>query len=459
MNRIENDTLISLNPATGEEVGRLPITAVDQIPAVVATARAAQPAWGRMSLQERADQMRPFGDALVSAAEEVGTLLTREMGKPLAEGIGEAKHCGSSLGETLDELIEALTPEPMEDDSVSSTLVFDPLGVCAGITPWNFPLSMPHWTVIPALMAGNSVVLKPSEKTPLVAQAYAGLLMPMLPDGVLQVIHGDGTQGKALVDADVNLIAFTGSRATGAHILEHASGELKRVILELGGKDPLIVLDDANLEAAAKFAAMNSFRNAGQVCVSTERIYVQEPVAAQFQQLLCEAATSMQVGDGCVEGTEVGPMIDGGQKKHVEQQVEKAVSDGAEVVYRGEDIGGNFFPLTVLADCQESMDVIREETFGPVACVLKVGDDAEAIERANNTPYGLGAAIFGSSERAHDIARQLTAGMVGINKGCGGASGTPWVGAKQSGYGYHSGRDGHRQFAQLRVISEMRAKK
>ena len=407
MNRIEQDMLISLNPATGEEVGRLPITPVDQIPAVVATARAAQPAWGQLSLQQRADQMRPFGDALVAAAEEVGTLLTREMGKPLAEGIGEAKHCGSSLGETLDELIEALTPEPMDDDSVSSTLVFDPLGVCAGITPWNFPLSMPHWTVIPALMAGNSVVLKPSEKTPLVAQAYADLLMPMLPEGVLQVIHGDGTQGKALVKADVDLIAFTGSRATGAHILESAGGGLKRVILELGGKDPLIVLDDANLEAAAKFAAMNSFRNAGQVCVSTERIYVQEPVAEKFQQLLCEAATTMQVGDGCVEGTEVGPMIDGGQKQHVEQQVEKAVSDGAEVVYRGEDIGGNFFPLTVLADCQESMDVIREETFGPVACVLKVGDDAEAIERANNTPYGLGAAVFGSSERAHDQARHL----------------------------------------------------
>ena len=457
MNRIEQDTLISLNPATGEEVGRLPITPVDQIAAVVATARAAQPAWGRLSLQQRADQMRPFGDALVSAAEELGTLLTREMGKPLAEGIGETKHCGSTLGNTLDELIEALTPEPMDDKSVSSTLVFDPLGVCAGITPWNFPLSMPHWTVIPALMAGNSVVLKPSEKTPLIAQAYADLLMPMLPDGVLQVIHGDGTQGQALVAADVDLIAFTGSRATGAHILESAGGGLKRVILELGGKDPLIVLDDADLEAAAKFAASNSFRNAGQVCVSTERIYVQEPVLDQFQKMLCEAAGQMQVGDGCDDGTEIGPMIDDGQKKHVEVQVEKALSDGAEVLFRGEDLGGNFFPLTVLSDCQESMDVIREETFGPVACVLKVTDDAEAIDRANNTPYGLGAAVFGSSERAHDIARQLTAGMVGINKGCGGASGTPWVGAKQSGYGYHSGRDGHRQFAQLRVISEMRS--
>jgi succinate-semialdehyde dehydrogenase/glutarate-semialdehyde dehydrogenase len=456
MNRIENGILISLNPATEEEVGRLPITAVGQIPDVVATARAAQPAWAQLSLEQRADRMRPFGKALVEASEELGTLLTREMGKPLAQGIGEAKHCGASLDDTLDELIEALTPEPMDDENIASTLVFDPLGVCAGITPWNFPLSMPHWTVIPALMAGNTVVLKPSEKTPLVAQAYSELLMQQLPEGVLQVIHGDAEQGQALVAADVDLIAFTGSRATGAHILKSASGSLKRVILELGGKDPLIVLDDADLDAAAKFAAANSFRNAGQVCVSTERIYVQEPVLEQFQKLLCEAASQMQVGDGCDDGTEVGPMIDGGQKAHVEKQLAAAVADGAQIAYQSDDLGGNFHPLTVLSDCQETMDVIREETFGPIACVMKVSDDAEAIDRANNTPYGLGASVFGSSERGHQIARHLTAGMVGINKGCGGASGTPWVGAKQSGYGYHSGRDGHRQFAQLRVISEMR---
>ncbi len=456
MNRIEGDTLISLNPATGEEVGRLAITPTAQIPAVVESARRAAPQWSQLSLEQRADRIRPFGPALVAAAEEVGTLLTREMGKPLPQGIGEAKHCGSSLDETLDELIDALTPEPMEDESVSSTLVFDPLGVCAGITPWNFPLSMPHWTVIPALMAGNPVVLKPSEKTPLVAQAYADLLIPNLPEGVLQVIHGDGEQGKALVQADVDLIAFTGSRATGAHILESAGSSLKRVILELGGKDPLIVLDDADLDEAAKFAAANSFRNAGQVCVSTERIYVQPKVADAFRDRLVELAREVKVGDGCEEGIEVGPMIDGGQKAHVEKQLASAIADGAEVAFKSDDLGGNYHPLTVLDGCQEEMEIIREETFGPIACLMQVDDDAEAVTRANNTPYGLGASIFGSSERAHQIARQMTAGMVGINKGCGGASGTPWVGAKQSGYGFHSGRDGHRQFAQLRVISEMR---
>ena len=455
MNRIEDQTLISLNPATGEEVGRLPITPVDEIPAIVARAREAQVEWGQMSLQDRADAIRPFGAALAEAAEEVGTLLTREMGKPLPQGIGEARSCGESIDRTLNGMIEALTPEPMEDANIASTLVFDPLGVCAGITPWNFPMSMPHWTVMPALMAGNSVILKPSEKTPLVAQAYADLLMSFLPEDVLQVMHGDGEQGKALVDADVNLIAFTGSRATGAHILESAGSSLKRVILELGGKDPLIVLDDADIEAAAQFAAANSFRNAGQVCVSTERIYVQSQVADAFRDRLVELAKEVKVGDGCDEGIEVGPMIDGGQKAHVEKQLAGAVSDGAQVSFQSEDLGGNYHPLTVLDGCQEEMEIIREETFGPIACLMQVEDDAEAVVRANNTPYGLGASIFGSSERAHQIARQMTAGMVGINKGCGGASGTPWVGARQSGYGFHSGRDGHRQFAQLRVISEM----
>ena len=197
MNRIEGDTLISLNPATGEEVGRLAITPVAQIPAVVESARRAAPQWSQLSLEQRADRIRPFGPALVAAAEEVGTLLTREMGKPLPQGIGEAKHCGASLDETLDELIDALTPEPMEDESVSSTLVFDPLGVCAGITPWNFPLSMPHWTVIPALMAGQHGGPQAFREDP---TGGAGLLRTAdaanLPEGVLQVIHGDAEQGQ-----------------------------------------------------------------------------------------------------------------------------------------------------------------------------------------------------------------------------------------------------------------------
>lgn len=446
--------LTSFDPATGEPVGSVPITPADRIPAIVARAHEVQPGWAERSLEERRDALLPFGEALVEASETIGTTLTREMGKPLPQGIGEVKSCGASLGSTLDELVSALTPERLEDERTLSHLVFDPLGVCAAITPWNFPVAMPHWAVIPALMAGNAVVLKPSEKTPLCADAYAQLLRRFLPDDVLQVVHGDETQGKALVDADVQLIAFTGSRAAGRHILNAASGDLKRVILELGGKDPLVVLDDADLEAAAEFAAQNSFRNAGQVCVSTERIYVQERVADRFEELLAARAGEMKVGPGTEEGVEIGPMIDAGQRDHVLAQIDRATAAGARVIAGGEGHHGNFVLPTVLVDVTPDMDVVREETFGPVVTVERVADDDAAVRAANDSPYGLGAAVFGGDlDRAERVARRLTAGMVGINKGCGGASGSPWVGARQSGYGYHSGRDGHRQFTQVRVVS------
>jgi len=233
LNTIEGDTLVSINPATGEEVGRVTVTAVSAFPAIVEVARRAQPGWGEKSLAERAALLRPFGDALVAASEEMGSLLTREMGKPLSQGIGEARHCGTSLPGTLDELIDALSSEPISDEQVSSTMVFDPLGVCAAITPWNFPLSMPHCTVIPALMAGNSVVLKPSEKTPLIDHRTDVLVT------VAAVSHLDlagevaeaifKTVGDTLVDIDA-----LGADAHLSGVSEAVlTGELRR-LLEIG---------------------------------------------------------------------------------------------------------------------------------------------------------------------------------------------------------------------------------
>jgi succinate-semialdehyde dehydrogenase/glutarate-semialdehyde dehydrogenase len=379
------------------------------------------------------------------------------MGKPRAEAIGEVRGCGERLNDTLSEIAAALRPETVEDGRSRSTIHHDPFGVCAAITPWNFPLAMPHWTVIPALMAGNTVVLKPSELTPLIAQAYADVLVEHLPKGVLQVVHGADEQGRALVEAPVDLIAFTGSRETGQKILAAAGPELKRVILELGGKDPLVVLDDADLDAAARFAVDNSFRNAGQVCVSTERIYVDRSVADAFEAKVAELARSLTVGPGTEEGVEVGPMVCAEQRDHVLRQIEQAVARGARVAAGGEGHHDNFIVPTVLTGVDHDMAVMRDETFGPVACIMRFEDVDEAVALANDTPFGLGAVVFGSERRAADVARRLTAGMVGLNKSCGGAAGTPWVGARQSGYGYHSGRDGHRQFAQTRVISSRRA--
>jgi acyl-CoA reductase-like NAD-dependent aldehyde dehydrogenase len=447
-------TLQSFNPATGEPVGSVPETAPAEVPAVVAKARRAQQAWGALSLLERAALLRPAGEALKSDAEDLAALLTREMGKPLADATGEVMACAEGWADTVDEVAEALAPETLRDERTHTTMLFDPLGVCAAITPWNFPMMMPQDSVLPALVAGNTVVLKPSEETPLIAQAWADRVGRSLPEGVLQVIHGGREVGKALVAAEVDLVVFTGSRAAGAHIMQAAAPALKRVILELGGKDPLVVLDDADLEAAATFAVRNSFRNAGQVCVSTERIYVDRRVAEPFIDLVCRKTRELKQGAGTEPGVQVGPMVSARQKEAVLRQIAAAKAAGARVVVGDEPSPGNFVRPAVVVDLDHSMDLMREETFGPVACIVPVADEHEAVRLANDTPYGLGAAVFGRDvARAEGVARRIRAGMVGVNRGCGGAKGSPWVGARQSGLGFHSGKAGHRQFTQVRVVS------
>ncbi|MHC5114416.1 MAG: aldehyde dehydrogenase family protein [Planctomycetota bacterium] len=447
------DTLASIDPATGEVVGSVPVTPIDAIAGIVERARAAQSAWARLDLAGRSVCLRAAGMKLVERADELGLLLTREMGKPLKEGIGEVTHCGSTLADELDEIAAALAPQERVDDSIRSVVHNDPFGVCAAITPWNFPVAMPHSLVIPALMAGNTVVLKPSEETPLVAQAYADVLNEFLPDGVLQVVHGADDQGKALVASEVDLIAFTGSREVGKLILAEASGGLKRVILELGGKDPMIVLHDADVDAAATFAVRNAFRNAGQVCVSTERIYVDDKIADAFEQAMIRVTGEQKVGPGTDEGVTIGPMINDRQRDHVLRQIDDAVSRGATVAAGGTGHRDNYINPTILTNVNHEMPIMRDETFGPVACVMRFHDEAEAVRLANDTPFGLGAAVFGETDHASDVGRRLSAGMIGVNKGCGGAKGSPWVGAGESGYGYHSGPEGHRQFTQPRVVS------
>lgn len=448
-------TLSSLNPATGEAVGEVPITLAADIPGVVARARAAFPAWRDLGLEGRRLALLPAGEQLLERVDELGRLLTAEMGKPLADATGEVRYPAESFAKTLDEMAAALQPEVFDQaEHVRSEIYFEPHGVCVAISPWNFPLMMPHWLVIPALLAGNTVVLKPSEETPLIAQAYAEILQANLPADVLQIVHGADEQGKALVASDVDLIAFTGSREAGKHILREASSELKRVVLELGGKDPMLVLEDADVEAAAAFAAKNSFRNAGQVCVSTERIYAHESIAESFEVELSRLAGELKVGAGTEEGVTVGPMINARQKAHVMAQVEAAVAAGAKVTAGGEGHHGNYFVPTVLTGVNHDMAIMRDETFGPVACVQRFSEVDEAVRLANDTVFGLGAVVFGKDEpHAAGVARRIQAGMIGVNRGCGGASGTPWVGVKQSGYGFHSGREGHRQFAVRRVVT------
>ena len=447
------DVLVSVNPATNEPVDSVPVTPVDAIPGIVARAAAAQKDWARKSLEERADILRPIGAKLLEAAERIGTILTREMGKPLAEGIGEVTYAANKWEKEIDEVVEALQPTVLEDDSRLTRLYHDPLGVCGAITPWNFPVLMPHQAVLTGLLAGNTVILKPSEETPLCAQAYCDVINEHLPADLLQVIHGDEKQGKALVQSDVDLIVFTGSKAAGEHILGSASNGLKRVILELGGKDPMVVLKDADIDAAVEFGVRNAFRNAGQVCVSTERIYVDDAIHDEFVERFIAKTAELEQGDGMTEGVNIGPMISADQKALVVKQLNEAIADGAQVVHGGGEMDGNFVPLTILTGLSHDMRIMNDETFGPIACIQKTASDEEAIELANDTPYGLGACVFGEVEHATQVARHIEAGMVGVNSGCGGATGSPWVGAKHSGYGFHSGPLGHRQFCQVRTVS------
>ena len=447
------ECLESHNPATGALVGEVPVTPAEEIPAIVARARAAQRSWEALGLEGRAEVLKKAIPIFAERAQQHGQLITAEMGKPIKEGVGEAKSLGHGLDKELDEIVEALSPEVVDDGRARSTIYHDPLGVVGAITPWNFPMSMPSWMLIPSLAAGNSVVFKPSEETPLCGQAYADALNELLPEDVLIVVHGADDQGKAIVRSDVDMIAFTGSREVGKHIMREASSSLKRLVLELGGKDPMIVLEDADLEQAAKFAAINSFRNAGQVCVSTERIFVLESVADEFEKTLAGIAAAMKVGDGA-EGPDVGPMVNPRQRDHVLAQVDAAVASGAKVLAGGAGHHDNFVTPTVLAGVTDEMDIATCETFGPVACVTRVASAEEAVERANHTRFGLGAVVFGGDEeRTNAVARLLTAGMIGVNRPMVGAAGTPWVGARESGFGFHKSKDGHRQFTQTRVLT------
>jgi succinate-semialdehyde dehydrogenase/glutarate-semialdehyde dehydrogenase len=451
------ETLASIDPATGATVDAVPVDAVGSIPAIVHAARQAQRGWGALTHAQRVEVLRPAAARLKAEAQRLGEIASREMGKPRAEAIGEANYCANGFVSEFDEIAAALADLPREDARVASTLRYAPLGVCAAITPWNFPILMPQQSILPALVAGNSVLFKPSEETPIVAREYAAILNEFLPAGVLTPVFGDGRQGRALVLADVDLIVFTGSRETGTRILGDAAAGLKRVILELGGKDPLIVLDDADLDLAAAFAARNSFRNAGQVCVSTERIYVDERIRADFLAKLVERANALRQGNPAEEGVQIGPMVNARQKAKVLAQIESAVAAGARVLAGGEAREGNFVAPTVLSEVDHAMEIMREETFGPVACVQGFRTVDEAVRLANDSPFGLGAAVFGrDAARAAEVGARLESGMIGINQGCGGADGCPWVGAKQSGYGFHSGPEGHRQFAQVRVISRQK---
>ena len=442
-------TMASYDPANGEFIGEVPVIDNQRIGDVVAKAHAALGNWVEMGVNERVNFLQRAWSNLELYMNELAILLSREMGKDIGRASGEVN--GTVFGGPYIAR-EAAAAFQTVDAGGGTRIEYRPFGVTAVISPWNYPLAMANNLIVPALVAGNTVVFKPSEETPLIAQKFIDHLNEILPENVLQIIHGDGEQGRALVESNVNIIAFTGSQAVGKDIMKRASGQLKRLVMELGGNDPMIVLEDANIESAARFAVASSFENAGQMCTATERIYVDEEIADVFEKRVVELASLYKAGPWDMQGVNIGPIINNVQHSKIIVHIRDAELKGARVLLGGSQQPERYINPTVIADMAGDMLMENEETFGPVVAMSRFADVEEAVKRANNSTYGLGAVVFGKRD-AEAVAGRMEAGMVGINQGVGGSGNAPWVGAKQSGFGFHGSPEGHRQFAQVRVVS------
>ena len=447
--------IVCVNPATGEETGRVPLMSGSDVAAAVRRARAAQPAWGQLSFRERAEVILRAREIVQAQVDQIASLISRETGKPPAEATS------MEVVPTLDLMyyFSHNTARLLRRQKIdigqyglmgrSSYLVYKPLGVAGIISPWNFPWATPLDEVVMALMAGNAAVLKPSELTPLTALKIAEVFKEArLPEGLFEIVTGDGSTGAALVEAGVDKIMFTGSVATGKRVAEGAAKHLTPVVLELGGKDPMVVLDDANLENAARAAVWGGFCNAGQACASIERLYVHESIAREFTERVVAETRKLKVGPPEGEAVDVGSMTNERQLRIVEDHIQDAVENGARVEiggHRVKNTDGWFHEPTVVTNVDHSMDVMRDETFGPVLPIMTFKTDDEAVRLANDSIYGLTASVFTSNiGRGRRIAELIDAGTVMINEVVytHAIAQTPWGGVKQSGYGRTHGKLG-----------------
>jgi acyl-CoA reductase-like NAD-dependent aldehyde dehydrogenase len=440
--------IISYNPSNGQKLGEVQALNKEQIHEVVQKAKVAAAKWKQVKLEDRLTSIKQAYSAAESSLNPLAELLSKEMGKDIRRSTSEVQ--GTIWGGPY--LANSALDAFRSKNAGGATIEYGSLGVAVIISPWNYPLAMANNLLIPALMAGNSVIWKPSEETPLIAQAFFDIIHKEFPRDLLQIVHGDGNQGKILVESNVNVIGFTGSQATGRDIMAKAAPSLKRLVMELGGNDPMIVMRDADLKAAARFAVGSSFENTGQMCISTERIYVAEEVADEFEQYVTTLAGQYRVGPWDMDGVNLGPIINVKQHSKIIEHIKDAVEKKARLLCGGVVHPDHYINPTVLTGMTIGMQIEQEETFGPVVCIARFLDIEEAISRANDSTYGLGAVVFGNAG-AQVVADRLEAGMIGVNQGVGGGGEVPWVGAKQSGFGFHGSTEGHRQFAQVRVVS------
>ena len=447
------------NPATGEVLGQVPDMGAAETRRAIEAAKAAWPGWRRKTAKERANLLRKWHDLMMANLDDLARLMTAEQGKPLAESKGEIGYAASFIEWFAEEgkrVYGDTIPSPWNDRRL--VVVKEPVGVCCAITPWNFPAAMITRKAGPALAAGCTMVAKPAESTPLSAFALAVLAERAgIPAGVFNVLTGDpkAIGAEMTSNPDVRKITFTGSTEVGRLLMRQSADTIKKVSLELGGNAPLIVFEDADLDAAVEGTIISKFRNTGQTCVCANRLYVQDGVYDAFAEKLIAAVKQLRVGNGFEAGVAQGPLIDEAAVEKVEEHISDAVSKGARVLLGGKrhSLGGTFFEPTVLADVTSAMKVAREETFGPVAPLFRFYKDEDAVQFSNDTEFGL-ASYFYSRDfgRIWRVAEDLEYGMVGINTGLISTEVVPFGGMKQSGIGREGSHYGIDEYIEVKYL-------
>jgi len=452
-------TLAVTDPATAEQLGTVPNMGADETRRAIEAANAALPGWRAKTAKERANILRKWFELMMANQEDLARLMTAEQGKPLVESRGEIAYAASFI-EWFAEEGKRIYGDTIPSHGADKRIIVlkEPIGVCAAITPWNFPAAMITRKAGPALAAGCTMVLKPATATPYSALALAELAERAgVPKGVFSVVTGSASAigGEMTSNDIVRKVTFTGSTEIGIVLMKQAAESVKKCSMELGGNAPFIVFDDADLDAAVKGAIASKYRNAGQTCVCANRILVQDKVYDAFAGKLADAVAALKVGNGFEQGTIIGPLIDGKAVEKVEQHIADAVAKGAKIMVGGKRhaLGGSFFEPTIITDVTPDMAVAREETFGPLAPLFRFKTDAEALKLANDTEFGL-AAYFYSRDigRIFRIAEGLEYGIVGINEGIISTEVAPFGGVKQSGLGREGSKYGIEDYLEVKYL-------
>jgi len=450
------------NPATMEPIAKVAYGGKEEAKMAIEAATKAFKTWGQKTGRERSHVLYKAAELLKDDAERIGKILTTEQGKPLKEAVGEVKGAADFLLWYAEEASRAYGEWiPSSHHNKRMIVIPQPVGVVGAITPWNFPVSMITRKVGPALAAGCTVVLKPSPETPLSAVEVIKVFEQAgIPEGVINLVTGNAEAigQEMLTNKDVRMITFTGSTAVGKYLMKESAQHVKKIALELGGHAPFIAFEDANIDKATSMVLASKFRNNGQTCICTNRLYVHESIIDEFTEQLTKKVGELQVGNGLQDGIDLGPLINEQALEKVQQHVKDAVKKGAQILSGGEkwdgNLSGHFFEPTVLSGATDEMTIMNEETFGPVMPIQTFTDDEEVIAKANDTDYGLAAYVFTeNTNRSLRVSEKLEYGIVGVNDVFPATPEAPFGGIKQSGIGKEGGYYGMEQFMEEKFIS------